>query len=157
MKKALQTAMKFGAKGIRVRTSGRLGGHGEMLMLGSYATYATQTFFQAHLPGAFRWYLLAAIPMAFLVTLLVGMLLERTDSVSSTGGRLETLLATWGISLGLIQTVRLIFGAQNAAVANPDWPSGGIELTHGLVLLWSRIGVIGFVSGRGGGRVVPPS
>jgi urea transport system permease protein len=97
------------------------------------------------MPGAFRFYLLAAIPVAFLVTMLIGMLLERTIIRFLYGRPLETLLATWGISLGLIQTVRLVFGAQNVAVENPDWLAGGIELTHGLVLPWSRIGVIGFV------------
>jgi urea transport system permease protein len=145
---SLASVLLFAALGLAV-TFGLLGvinmAHGEMLMLGAYATYAVQTFFQAHLPGAFRWYLLAAIPVAFLVPLLVGMLLERTVIRFLYGRPLETLLATWGISLGLIQTVRLIFGAQNVAVANPDWLAGGIELTHGLVLPWSRIGVIGFV------------
>ncbi|HEY2731979.1 MAG TPA: urea ABC transporter permease subunit UrtB [Polyangia bacterium] len=145
---SLASVLLFAALGLAV-TFGLLGvinmAHGEMLMLGSYATYATQTFFQAHLPGAFRFYLLAAIPVAFLVTMLVGMLLERTIIRFLYGRPLETLLATWGISLGLIQTVRLIFGAQNVAVENPDWLAGGIELTHGLVLPWSRIGVIGFV------------
>ena len=145
---SLASVLLFAALGLAV-TFGLLGvinmAHGEMLMLGSYATYATQTFFHAHLPGAFRWYLLAAVPMAFLVTLLVGMLLERTVIRFLYGRPLETLLATWGISLFLIQTVRLIFGAQNVAVENPDWLSGGIEITHGLVLPWSRVGVIGFV------------
>jgi urea transport system permease protein len=145
---SLASVLLFAALGLAV-TFGLLGvinmAHGEMLMLGAYSTYAVQTFFQAHLPGAFRWYLLAAVPVAFLVTMLVGMLLERTVIKHLYGRPLETLLATWGISLGLIQTVRLIFGAQNVAVANPDWLAGGIEITHGLVLPWSRIGVIGFV------------
>jgi urea transport system permease protein len=145
---SLASVLLFAALGLAV-TFGLLGvinmAHGEMLMLGAYSTYAVQTFFQAHMPGAFRWYLIAAIPVAFLVTLLVGMLLERTVIRFLYGRPLETLLATWGISLGLIQTVRLVFGAQNVAVANPDWLAGGIELAHGLVLPWSRIGVIAFV------------
>ncbi len=145
---SLASVLLFAALGLAV-TFGLLGvinmAHGEMLMLGAYSTYAVQQFFHAHLPGAFRWYLLAAIPVAFLVTLVVGMILERTVIRHLYGRPLETLLATWGISLGLIQTVRLIFGAQNVAVENPDWLAGGIELTHGLVLPWSRIGVIGFV------------
>jgi urea transport system permease protein len=145
---SLASVLLFAALGLAV-TFGLLGvinmAHGEMLMLGAYSTYAVQTFFQAHMPGAFRYYLVAAVPVAFLVTMLVGMLLERTVIRFLYGRPLETLLATWGISLGLIQTVRLIFGAQNVAVANPDWLAGGIELTHGLVLPWSRIGVIGFV------------
>jgi urea transport system permease protein len=145
---SLASVLLFAALGLAV-TFGLLGvinmAHGEMLMLGAYSTYAVQTFFQAHLPGAFRFYLVAAVPVAFLVTMLVGMLLERTVIKHLYGRPLETLLATWGISLGLIQTVRLVFGAQNVAVANPDWLAGGIELTHGLVLPWSRIGVIAFV------------
>jgi urea transport system permease protein len=145
---SLASVLLFAALGLAV-TFGLLGvinmAHGEMLMLGAYSTYAVQTFFQAHAPGAFRWYLLAAVPVAFLVTMLVGMLLERTVIRFLYGRPLETLLATWGISLALIQTVRLIFGAQNVAVANPDWLAGGIELAHGLVLPWSRVGVIAFV------------
>ena len=81
-----------------------------------------------------------AIPVAFAVTFAVGVLLERTVIQHLYGRPLETLLATWGISLILIQTVRLIFGAQNVAVANPDWLAGGVELMHGLVLPYSRIG-----------------
>jgi urea transport system permease protein len=145
---SLASVLLFAALGLAV-TFGLLGvinmAHGEMLMLGAYSTYAVQQLFRAHLAGAFRWYLLAAIPTAFLVTLVVGMILERTVIRHLYGRPLETLLATWGISLGLIQTVRLIFGAQNVAVENPDWLAGGIELTHGLVLPWSRVGVIGFV------------
>jgi urea transport system permease protein len=145
---SLASVLLFAALGLAV-TFGLLGvinmAHGEMLMLGAYSTYAVQQFFHAHLPGAFRWYLLTAIPVAFLVTLVVGMILERTVIRHLYGRPLETLLATWGISLCLIQTVRLIFGAQNVAVENPDWLAGGIELTHGLVLPWSRLGVIGFV------------
>jgi urea transport system permease protein len=145
---SLASVLLFAALGLAV-TFGLLGvinmAHGEMLMLGAYSTYATQQFFHAHLPGAFRFYLLVAIPAAFLVTLVVGMILEKTVIRFLYGRPLETLLATWGISLGLIQTVRLIFGAQNVAVENPDWLSGGIEITHGLVLPWSRVGVIGFV------------
>jgi urea transport system permease protein len=145
---SLASVLLFAALGLAV-TFGLLGvinmAHGEMLMLGAYSTYAVQTFFQANMPGAFRWYLVAAVPVAFLVTMLVGMLLERTVIRFLYGRPLETLLATWGISLGLIQTVRLVFGAQNVAVENPDWLAGGIEVTHGLVLPWSRVGVIGFV------------
>jgi urea transport system permease protein len=145
---SLASVLLFAALGLAV-TFGLLGvinmAHGEMLMLGAYSTYAVQTFFQAHMPGTFGWYLVAAVPVAFVVTMLVGMLLERTIIRFLYGRPLETLLATWGISLGLIQTVRLIFGAQNVAVANPDWLAGGIEVTHGLVLPWSRVGVIGFV------------
>jgi urea transport system permease protein len=145
---SLASVLLFAALGLAV-TFGLLGvinmAHGEMLMLGAYSTYGMQQFFQAHLPGAMRWYLIAAVPVAFLVTFAVGVVLERGIIRHLYGRPLETLLATWGISLGLIQTVRIIFGAQNVSVSNPDWLAGGLEITQGLVLPWSRVGVIGFV------------
>src|SRR5204863_3702773 len=133
----------FAALGLAI-TFGLLGvinmAYGEMLMLGAYATYSVQTAMHGH-----RFYLLAAIPIAFLATGLIGAALERGVIRHLYGRPLETLLATWGISLGLIQTVRLVFGAQNVSVANPDWLAGGLEIAHGLVLPWSRIAVVGFV------------
>jgi urea transport system permease protein len=145
---SLASVLLFVALGLAV-TFGLLGvinmAHGEMLMLGAYATYSVQTFFQAHLPGAMGYYLFAAIPIAFIVTMVVGVVLERTVIRFLYGRPLETLLATWGISLGLIQTVRLMFGAQNVSVANPDWLAGGLEIAHGLVLPYARIGVVAFV------------
>jgi urea transport system permease protein len=140
---SLASVLLFAALGLAV-TFGLLGvinmAHGEMLMLGAYATYTVQTLMHGS-----RFYLLVAIPVAFLATALVGVLLERTIIRHLYKRPLETLLATWGISLGLIQTVRLIFGAQNVSVANPDWLSGGLEIAHGLVLPWTRIAVVGFV------------
>jgi urea transport system permease protein len=118
--------------------------HGEMLMLGAYTTYVVQNFFQKNLPGAFDWYLVAAIPAAFCVCYVIGAILERSVIQFLYGRPLETLLATWGISLGLIQTVRLIFGAQNVTVANPSWLSGGYQLLPGIVLTYSRMAVIVF-------------
>jgi urea transport system permease protein len=145
---SLASVLLFAALGLAV-TFGLLGvinmAHGEMLMLGAYSTYAVQTVFQKLAPGALQFYPLVAIPVAFAVTFAVGVLLERTVIRHLYGRPLETLLATWGISLILIQTVRLIFGAQNVAVANPDWLAGGVELAHGLVLPYNRIGVVVFV------------
>jgi urea transport system permease protein len=145
---SLASVLLFAALGLAV-TFGLLGvinmAHGEMLMLGAYATYSVQTFFQAHLPGALPYYPLAAIPVAFAVTFAVGVLMERTVIRFLYGRPLETLLATWGISLALIQTVRLGYGAQNVTVANPAWLAGGLTIAHGLVLPWSRIAVVGFV------------
>ena len=80
--------------------------HGELLMLGAYATYVVQQVFQTYLPDYVDWYLVVAIPVAFVVTAAVGMALERTILRFFYGRPLETLLATWGISLILIQTVR---------------------------------------------------
>ncbi len=145
---SLASVLLFVALGLAI-TFGLLGvinmAHGEMLMLGAYATYSVQVFFQTFAPGFFRYYLVAAVPVAFIVTFGVGVLLERVVIRHLYGRPLETLLATWGISLGLIQTIRLIFGAQNVAVANPDWMAGGFEIAHGLVLPYSRIGIVGFV------------
>jgi urea transport system permease protein len=118
--------------------------HGEMLMLGAYATYATQTFFHAHLPEHESWYLLAAVPVALIVTMAVGALLERTVIRFLYGRPLETLLATYGLSLLLIQSVRTIFGAQNVAVENPPLLSGGGELFEGVVIPYNRIAVVLF-------------
>src|SRR4029078_4307213 len=84
------------------------------------------------------------IPAAFIACFAVGALLERGVIRFLYGRPLETLLATWGISLGLIQTVRLIFGAQNVTVANPSWLSGGFELLPNVVLTYSRLAVIAF-------------
>jgi urea transport system permease protein len=120
--------------------------HGELLMIGAYATFAVQKFFAAYMPAHQDWYLIAAIPVAFVVAAAIGMALERTVIRFLYGRPLETLLATWGISLILIQTVRLIFGAQNVAVANPSWLAGGIEVMPGFVLTYSRLFVIAFSS-----------
>jgi urea transport system permease protein len=110
---ALGLAVTFGLLGVINMA------HGEMLMIGAYTTYAVQIAFERWLPGGIRFYLLAAVPLSFLTTLLAGVILERTVIRFLYGRPLETLLATWGISLVLIQSVRLIFGAQNVAVANP--------------------------------------
>jgi urea transport system permease protein len=118
--------------------------HGEMLMLGAYSTFVVQNLFKSFAPGWLDWYLVLAIPVAFSVSALVGAFLERTVIRFLYGRPLETLLATWGISLALIQTVRLIFGAQNVAVANPAWLSGGWELMPNVVLPYSRIATIVF-------------
>jgi len=117
--------------------------HGEMLMIGAYATYITQQLFRSYAPGLFDWYLVAAVPVAFVASGLVGMALERSVIRWLYGRPLETLLATWGISLFLIQSVRQLFGAQNVEVSNPSWMSGGIALPN-LVLPYNRIVIIGF-------------
>jgi urea transport system permease protein len=118
--------------------------HGEMLMIGAYATYETQVFFKAHLPSHTSLYLVAAIPVALVTTMAVGALLERCVIRFLYGRPLETLLATYGLSLLLIQTVRSIFGAQNVAVENPQWLSGGTEIFEGVVLPYNRIAVVVF-------------
>src|SRR5207249_5488572 len=94
----------------------------------------------------FDAYLLAAVPASFAISALVGMVLERSVIRFLYGRPLETLLATCGISLVLIQSVRTIFGAQNVKVENPASMSGGSELITGVVLPWSRVVIIGFAA-----------
>ncbi|WP_110971392.1 urea ABC transporter permease subunit UrtB [Pseudomonas huaxiensis] len=135
---ALGLAITFGLLGVINMA------HGEMLMLGAYTTYVVQVMVQRYAPGAIEFYPLLALPLAFFVSAGVGMLLERTVIRHLYGRPLETLLATWGISLILIQAIRLIFGAQNVEVANPAWLSGGMQVLPNLVLPYSRIVIIGF-------------
>jgi len=87
-----------------------------------------------------------AIPVAFLTSALVGVLLERTVIRWLYGRPLETLLATWGISLVLMQTVRSIFGAQNVGVENPSWLSGGVQVLPNLTLPYNRIAILIFAA-----------
>ena len=135
---ALGLAITYGLMGVINMA------HGELIMIGAYTTYVVQNLFRAHLPGAFDWYLLCAVPAAFAVSALVGMALERSVIRWLYGRPLETLLATWGISLVLIQGVRTIFGAQNVQVENPAFMSGGVEILGGVVLPYSRIVIIAF-------------
>ena len=118
--------------------------HGELLMIGAYTTYAVQTLIFKYLPGAIDYSIVFSVPAAFLVSALVGILLERAVIRVLYGRPLETLLATWGISLILIQTIRMIFGAQNVQVRNPSWMSGGFPLLGNLVLPYNRIVIIFF-------------
>ncbi|MDR3412726.1 MAG: urea ABC transporter permease subunit UrtB [Formivibrio sp.] len=144
---SLGSILLLAALGLAI-TYGLLGvinmAHGELLMIGAYSTFAVQGMFRHYLPGWVDWYLPAALPVAFLVTGLVGIALERLVIRHLYGRPLETLLATWGISLFLIQTIRVMFGAQNVEVANPSWMSGGWEVTAALTLPYNRIIIIGF-------------
>jgi urea transport system permease protein len=136
---ALGLAITYGVMGVINMA------HGELLMVGAYTTFFVQTLFRNYLPGlSSTGIVLAAIPAAFLAAALVGMALERTVIRRLYGRPLETLLATWGLSLILIQAARVLFGAQNVEVANPSWMSGGVEVMAGLVLPWNRIVIIGF-------------
>jgi urea transport system permease protein len=137
---ALGLAITYGLMGVINMA------HGELIMIGAYTTYMVQNLFRAYAPGAFDFYLLFAVPAAFAVSGLVGMALERSVIRWLYGRPLETLLATWGISLMLIQGVRTIFGAQNVQVENPAFMSGGVELFAGVVMPWSRIVIIAFAA-----------
>ncbi len=135
---ALGLAITYGLMGVINMA------HGELMMIGAYATYVVQGFFQKYLPSAFDWYLLAAVPVAFLASALMGAALERSVIRFLYGRPLETLLATWGISLMLMQLVRSIFGAQNVGVENPSWMSGGVVVMGDLQLPWNRIIIVAF-------------
>ena len=135
---ALGLAITYGLMGVINMA------HGELIMIGAYATYVVQGVFRAYLPGAFEWYLLAALPVAFLTSALVGAAMERGVIRWLYGRPLETLLATWGLSLILMQAVRSLFGAQNVAVENPSWMSGGVVVMGNLTLPWNRLVIIGF-------------
>jgi urea transport system permease protein len=133
---ALGLAVTFGLMGVINMA------HGELLMVGAYATWLVQTAFRGS--RHFDWYLVAALPASFLAAALVGALLEITVVRRLYGRPLETLLATWGASLLIIQAVRVAFGAQNVEVSNPSWMSGGVTLLPDLVLPWNRIIILGF-------------
>ncbi|MGC4066261.1 MAG: urea ABC transporter permease subunit UrtB [Polyangiaceae bacterium] len=120
--------------------------HGELLMLGAYSTHVAADCFARYLPEFFDYYLVLAIPLAFIVSGLVGFLLERLVIRKLYGRPLETLLATWGLSLILVQAVRALFGAQNVAVANPEWLKGGWELIPTVVIPYSRVAVLCFTA-----------
>ncbi|KNC09389.1 urea ABC transporter permease [Klebsiella sp. RIT-PI-d] len=145
---SLGSILLLAALGLAI-TYGLLGvinmAHGEMLMLGAYSTWMVQQVMAQLAPQWLAFYPLLALPVAFIVTGGMGMLLERTIIRHLYGRPLETLLATWGISLMLIQIVRMLFGAQNVEVANPAWLSGGIQALPNLILPWNRVVVLGFV------------
>lgn len=135
---ALGLAITYGLMGVINMA------HGEFLMIGAYVTFVTQSVFRHFFPEAFTFYVLAAIPAAFLVTAVLGIVLERTVLRWLYGRPLETLLTTWGVSLLLMQTCRSIFGAQNVEVENPSWLSGAIPLAGDITLPWNRIIILGF-------------
>ena len=137
---ALGLAITYGLMGVINMA------HGELMMIGAYATYVVQGLFQKFLPGLFDWYLLAAVPAAFMASALMGAALERGVIRFLYGRPLETLLATWGISLMLQQLVRSIFGAQNVGVENPVWMSGGVQFLGNVQLPWNRIVIIAFAA-----------
>ena len=135
---ALGLAITYGVMGVINMA------HGELLMIGAYASYGMQVLFARWFPRALDWYVLAAIPVAFAAAALAGALIERAVIRHLYGRPLETLLATWGLSLLLIQSARVVFGAQNVGVGNPSWMSGGVEIVAGAVLPWNRIVIVGF-------------
>ncbi len=119
--------------------------HGEMIMLGAYSTYVVQQLFVGYLPASWlEAYLVVSLPVAFVVTGLLGIALERSVIRFLYTRPLETLLATWGVSLILQQLVRTIFGSPNKAVDNPSYMTGGFELIGGAFITWNRLVILVF-------------
>jgi len=137
---ALGLAITYGLMGVINMA------HGELMMIGAYTTWGVQNLFRHFAPGLFDAYIVLAVPASFLVAAAVGAILERGVIRFLYGRPLETLLATWGISLVLMQLVRSIFGAQNVEVENPSWMSGGIAVTSNLTLPYNRLAIIAFAA-----------
>ncbi|MDX1605864.1 MAG: urea ABC transporter permease subunit UrtB, partial [Candidatus Competibacterales bacterium] len=131
---AIGLAITFGVMGVINMA------HGELVMLGAYTTYLIQQL----MPGLIDWSLLVAIPAAFVVAGLFGIAIERGVIRFLYGRPLETLLATFGLSLILQQLVRTTISAQNVPVANPSWMSGSWDINSVLSLTWNRLFIIVF-------------
>jgi urea transport system permease protein len=134
---AIGLAITFGVMGVINMA------HGEMVMLGAYTTFVVQEVIRGYAPWLFEASLLLALPLAFLVAGAVGVLIERGVIRFLYGRPLETLLATWGVSLILQQAVRTIFGPTNRQVGTPDWMSGAVEI-GALSLAMNRVVIIVF-------------
>lgn len=119
--------------------------HGEFVMIGAYMTYVTQQLFSAFLPISMRdWYYIAALPLAFAATFLLGAVLEKLVISRLYGREIDSLLATWGISLILQQAARSIFGAQGVNVNAPKFLSGGLTVA-GCTFSYNRLFILGLV------------
>jgi len=134
---AIGLAITFGVMGVINMA------HGEMVMLGAYTTFVVQQVIRANNPALFDYSLAIAIPLAFLVAGFVGILIERGIIRFLYGRPLETLLATWGLSLILQQGVRTAFGPTNKDVGNPSWMSGSFELGQ-ITITYNRLWIIVF-------------
>ena len=134
---AIGLAITFGVMGVINMA------HGEMVMLGAYTTFVVQELIRTSFPGLFDYSLAFALPLAFIVAGSVGILIERGVIRFLYGRPLETLLATWGISLVLQQAVRAAFGPTNKEVGNPAWMSGAFDL-GGILITYNRMWIIVF-------------
>ena len=135
---AVGLAITFGVMGVINMA------HGEMIMIGAYTTFMVQQALGSILPSGSAWSLAISVPAAFLVAGAVGVVIERCVIRFLYGRPLETLLATWGVSLVLQQGIRTIFGATNQQVMAPDFMSGAVEFSTGLVLTYNRLWIILF-------------
>lgn len=136
---AIGLAITFGVMGVINMA------HGEMVMLGAYTTFAVQEVFRTSAPGLFDYSLLVAVPLAFLVSGTIGVIMERGLIRFLYGRPLETLLATWGVSLILQQSVRTLFGPTNREVGNPSWMSGAFEIGQ-MSITWNRLWIVVFAA-----------
>ena len=134
---AIGLAITFGVMGIINMA------HGEMVMIGAYVTFVVQQLIRTYDPALFDYSLLIALPLAFVVSGVVGIVIERTVIRFLYGRPLETLLATWGLSLILQQAVRTIFGPTNKDVGNPSWMSGAFDF-GGITVTYNRLWIICF-------------
>jgi urea transport system permease protein len=134
---AIGLAITFGVMGVINMA------HGEMVMLGAYTTFVVQEIIRQNAPELFDWSLAIALPLAFVVTGLVGVIIERGIIRFLYGRPLETLLATWGLSLIIQQGVQRIFTANIREVGNPTWMSGSFDL-GGLAITWNRFYIVIF-------------
>ncbi|MEW9808316.1 urea ABC transporter permease subunit UrtB [Mesorhizobium sp. ZMM04-5] len=134
---AIGLAITFGVMGVINMA------HGEMVMIGAYTTFVVQDLIRGSFPGLFDWSLAIALPLAFLVAGAVGLAIERGIIRFLYGRPLETLLATWGVSLILQQAVRTIFGPTNREVGNPSWMSGAFNLGE-MSITWNRLWIMAF-------------
>src|SRR5262249_25248256 len=134
---AIGLAITFGVMGVINMA------HGEMVMLGAYTTFVVQEAIRTRYPALFDWSLAIAIPLAFMSAGFVGILIERGVIRFLYGRPLETLLATWGLSLILQQAVRTAFGPTNREVGNPSWMSGAFDLGQ-ITITYNRLWIICF-------------
>ncbi len=135
---AVGLAITFGVMGVINMA------HGELVMLGAYTTFVIQEIFRTHFPDLFDWSIIVALPCAFAVSGAFGIAIERGIIRYLYGRPLETLLATWGLSLILQQLVRSVFGPTNREVGSPSWMSGSMEIAGGFVLTFNRAWIILF-------------
>ncbi|MCB9949327.1 MAG: urea ABC transporter permease subunit UrtB, partial [Rhodospirillaceae bacterium] len=135
---AIGLAITFGVMGVINMA------HGEMVMIGAYTTFVIQEVIRNHAPELLDWSLFVAIPAAFVVAGLAGIAIERGIIRFLYGRPLETLLATWGLSLILRQLVRTLFGTTNQEVGTPSWMQGAIETTAGVTMTYNRLYIILF-------------
>lgn len=134
---AIGLAITFGVMGVINMA------HGEMVMIGAYTTFVVQEVIRTRYPALFDYSLLIAVPLAFLVAGTIGVLIERSIIRFLYGRPLETLLATWGLSLVLQQAVRTMFGPTNREVGNPSWMSGAFDLGQ-ITITYNRLWILVF-------------